>query len=479
MTGKRRIRARLAALAALAAVVLTTAPPAFADDNAALRARMAELEAKQAAMLEEMKALRAQLEAPKAPEARVEDVERKQNVITEEVRKLKEALVLPETGELKSAYGLGPAASKVYGITKGVSLASYGEFNYKNVVSDDSGGANDEFDMARLVLYTGYKYNDKFLVNAEIEFEHASTGKSGEVSVEFATIDYLFHRRLNARAGLVLLPMGFLNEIHEPPFYHGNVRPQVEQQIIPSTWRAGGAGFFGEILPGLEYRTYVVTGLNAKGFRSSGLRGGRQSGSIEKAENFAWTGRLDYSPVEMLTLGASAYLGNSGQDQSYGNSVTGFSKPDVFTQIYEAHAQLRTHGFESRVLGAWSSIDDAAALSMDSTINPGFADPTKESQPVAGSQWGWYGELAYDVVPLVFPDSGQYLAPWFRYSHYDTQDDVPTGFASNDSYDRDIYEVGLSYKPISDVVFKLDYRNQGSKSGGQPDEVRIGAGFVY
>lgn len=479
MVRNRCIPACATALVAVAMTALVAAPPAGADENAALRARMAELEARQAAMNEEMRQLREQLEAPKAEETRVENVERKQNVITEEVRKLKEALVLPETGELKSMYGLGPAASKVYNVTKGVSLASYGEFNYKNVVGDRGKSSGDEFDMLRLVLYTGYKYNDKLLVNAELEFEHASTGKNGEVSVEFATIDYLFDPKLNARAGLVLLPMGFLNEIHEPPFYHGNIRPQVEQQIIPSTWRAGGAGFFGEILPGLEYRTYVVTGFNAKGFRASGLRGGRQSGSIEKAENVAWTGRLDYSPLEILTLGASAYVGNSGQNQSYGNSVTGFSKPDVFTQIYETHAQLRTHGFEARLLGAWSNINDSAELSTDSTINPGFTDPSKSNQAVSGKHWGWYGELAYNVVPLVFSDTDQYLAPWFRYSHFDTQDDVPSGFETDDTFDRDIYEVGLTYKPIPDVVFKLDYRNQESKAGEQPDEIRLGGGFVY
>lgn len=416
--------------------------------------------------------------AAEASDERVAEVERRQGVITEEVRKIKESLVLPERKELKSEYGLGPAASKVYGVTKGISLASYGEFNYKNTVAE-RGSARDEFDMLRLVLYTGYKFSDRILFNSEIEFEHASTGKKGEVSVEFASLDFLLHEKANARAGLLLMPMGFLNEIHEPPFYHGNVRPQVEQQIVPSTWRAGGAGLFGELLPGLDYRTYVVTGLDAKGFRASGIRGGRQSGSIEKAESLAWVGRLDYSPLEMLTVGGSAYLGNSGQDQTFGNSVAGFSKPDVFTQIYETHAQLRTHGFEARALGAWLDVDDATALSLDPTINPYATDPSKTDQPVAGSQFGWYAEAAYDVAPLAWKGTRHYLAPWFRYSRIDTQDDVPAAFTADDAFDRDIYEVGLTWKPIPEVVIKLDYRNQEAQRGDLPDEVRVGAGFVY
>lgn len=466
-------------LAALSLAGLVAVPSVRADDDAETRARMAEIERKQAALQEEMRQLEEKLDAPKAPETRVVEVERKQNVITEEVRKIKEALVLPETKELKSQYGLGPAASKVYGVTHGISLGSYGEFNYKNVVSD-SGGASDEFDLLRLVLYTGFKFTDRILFNSEIEFEHGLTGEDGdgEVHVEFANIDILLDEMINFRAGLVLIPTGFLNEMHEPPFFHGNVRPEVETAILPSTWSAGGIGFFGELLPGLTYRTYAVTGLDASGFTSEGIREGRQE-SIERAEDFAWVGRLDYSPVEMLTLGASAYLGNSGQDREYGNGTDGFTKPDVFTQVYEAHAQLRTHGLEARLLGAWVELDDAAKLSLDENINPHILDPAEPDQPVAGSQFGWYGELAYNVFPLVFPDSGQYLAPWFRYEHIDTQNDVAAGFAPDLSFDRDIFEVGLSYKPIPQLVFKVDYWNQDPKVGELPDEVHLGAGFVY
>jgi hypothetical protein len=480
-----------------AAVIATGVPAAWAEDDAAMKARMAELERENKEMKEEMQALRELLEASiqKKPAAhpvpapdtdaeataeapRVEEVERQQGVLTEELRKIKEALVLPEHKELKSEYGLGPAASKVYGVTRGLSLGGYGEFNYRNTVSDRGTSSRDEFDMLRLVLYTGYKFNDWILFNSEVEFEHGSTGNRGSVSVEFANLDFMFHEMINARAGLVLVPMGFVNEIHEPPFFHGNVRPEVETAILPSTWRAGGAGFFGELLPGLEYRTYMITGLNARGFSASGIRGGRQNGSFERAEDFAWVGRVDYSPLDMLTVGGSAYLGNSGQDQQFGNSTDGFTRPDVFTQIYEVHGQLRTHGFESRLLAAWVDIDDANEISLDSTINPHVTDPTKKDQPVAGKQFGWYGEVAYNVLPL-FLDTDHYLAPWFRYSRVDTQGDVPFGFEDDDNRDRDVYEVGLSYKPIPEVIIKLDYRNLEPKEGELPDEVRLGAGFAY
>ncbi len=468
----------IGALAAAGVALGVVSEPARAAEDPAIRAQMEQLERKQEALQAEMQELRKKLEAAPPAETKVVEVERKQNVITEEVRKIREALALPETKELKSEYGLGPAASKVYGVTRGVSLGSYGEFNYKNVVSD-KGGDDDEFDFERLVLYTGYKFNDTFVFNSEIEFEHILTGgdSDGEVHVEFANLDVLLDKRLNIRSGLMLIPMGFLNEMHEPPFYHGNQRPIVEDKVIPSTWSAGGVGIFGELLPGLTYRTYAVTGLDASGFNSGGIRGGRQE-SIEKAEDFAWVGRIDYSPLEMLTIGGSAYVGDSGQHESFGNDGNG-RKADVFTQIYEAHGQLRTHGFEARLLGAWVEVDDAALLSSDEDINPHKADPDEPDQPVASSQFGWYGEIAYNVLPLIDPETGHYLAPWFRYSHVDTQSDIPSGFDKNHIDEFDVFEVGLTYKPIPQVVFKLDYRNQDPKSGELPDEVRIGAGFVY
>jgi hypothetical protein len=83
------------------------------------------------------------------------------------------------------------------------------------------------------------------------------------------------------------------------------------------------------------------------------------------------------------------------------------------------------------------------------------------------------------VLPLILPNTTHYLAPWFRYSRVDTQHDVPSGFAKDETQDVQYYEVGLDYKPIPQVVIKLDYRNQDPEEGNAPDEVRFGAGFIF
>lgn len=466
-TGSKRASTLVAALA-----LVTLAVPAGADDQEILR-RLDGLERRQREIQREMDALRGELAKPKPPAQgeRVEEVERRQGILTEEVRKIREALVLPETKELKGSYGLGPAASKVYSLQQGLSIGGYGEFNYRNAIADE-GSTRDEFDYLRFVLYLGYKFNDWIVLNTETELEHAFTHATessggGEVALEFANLDFLFDPRFNLRVGMVLLPMGFINEIHEPPFYHGNDRPPVEREILPSTWRSNGIGLHGELVEGLTYRTYGVTGFNAKGFRSNGFRDGRQRGNREIAEDFAWVGRVDYSFLPGTLIGGSAYLGNSGQDQEIAGET-----PDVFTQIYEGHAQARFRGLEFRALGAVSDVEDADLLSAR------LAEEDN-AQTVAERMVGYYFEVAYDVLPLIHPETTQYLAPWIRYTSLDTQDEVPSGFERNRSRDRDIFEVGVSYKPIPQVVFKLDYRNFDSEGDDLTDELRIGGGFVF
>lgn len=405
--------------------------------------------------------------ATKPESGDITELERKTEVLTEEVEKMRTEMVIPEEPEYKSEYGLGPAASKVYKVDKGLSIGAYGEANYQAIVGDkectDGKGCNNA-DFERLVMYLGYKFTDSIIFNSEIEFEHSSTDKKGSVSVEFAALDFLIDPMANIRAGMVLLPMGFLNPIHEPPFYFGNNRPEVEKRIIPSTWREIGGGLLGQILPDLTYTAYVVNGLDAEGFSSKGIRGGRQKGSKALAENLAFVGRLDYAPssVPGLSVGTSMYLGNSGQDKVYAGV-----KADAFTQLYEAHAQWKYKGWELRALGSIGFIDDAGILSA------------AKGQTIGKSNYGWYVEAGYDVLPLFLPDTTQYLAPFFRYEMYDTIASAPAGFKDDPFQDQKIFQFGLQYKPIPTVVIKADYRNFTSPGGTLPDDFNIGVGFIY
>jgi hypothetical protein len=424
--------------------------------------KIIEAQQKQIEALQQTKSLPEEIPT-KSPNSEVKTLERKTDILSQEVEKLRTNLAIPEEAQYKSAYGLGPAASKVYAVGKGLSIGGYGEANYRNIVSD-KGTGKDGADMYRMVLYAGYKFTDKILFNSEIEFEHGTTDANGQVSVEFAALDFFINPLANIRAGMVLVPMGFINQIHEPPFYFGNNRPEVERRIIPSTWSEVGAGLFGQITPELTYTTYVVNGLNAQGFGSGGIRDGRQGGSQATAENFGYVARLDYTPTYLtgVTLGASGYVGDSGQNSNFGGQ-----KANAFTQLYEGHVQWKYRGLEWRALGSVGRVDDAGILS------------TAKGQTIGSESYGFYTEVGYDILPHIISNTDQYLAPFFRYEQYDTLAKVPVGYADNENLDRQIYQVGLQYKPIPNVVIKADYRNFVAKKGIVADDFNLGFGFIF
>ncbi|HEY0789135.1 MAG TPA: hypothetical protein VGE86_10855, partial [Thermoanaerobaculia bacterium] len=247
-----------------------------------------------AAQVRELQEKVAKLEAQGAlPAPDLEEIRRQIDILTRQIEDLKVGGEEPVAGETGS-FGLGAAASKVYRADRGVSLGGYGEMLYENYASDRddnvASGKTDQIDFLRAILYAGYKFNDRVVFNSEIEFEHATTGDGvGEVSVEFAYLDFLVNPAFNVRAGMVLLPIGLVNELHEPTAFLGARRPNVEQAIIPSTWRENGAGIFGEVGT-LSYRAYVTNGLDSREFTASGIRSGRQGGAKAKADDFAFSG---------------------------------------------------------------------------------------------------------------------------------------------------------------------------------------------
>lgn len=415
-----------------------------------------------------------------ARDDRIAELERKVEVLTEELERTRTEVTVPELPELKSQYGMGPAASKIYQLTRGLSIGGYGEGNYRAVVGDSNGESN-RTDWLRMVLYAGYKFSDRILFNTEIEFEHATTSGTvssgpGSVSVEFATLDFLWRDEANLRAGLVLVPMGFLNLVHEPPFFFGVNRPEVERQIIPSTWRENGLGVFGTLLgEDLRYTAYVINSLNGAGFTPSGLRDGRQNGNRALAEDLAFVNRLDYTPLPGWLVGGSLFLGDTGQSQTLSGNGVSARVPDTFTVLWELHSEFEYQGLNLRGLFTMAHIDQAGELTS-ALQTVGDLDA---GEAIASQMLGVYGEVAYDVWRVLFPESDMVLEPFFRFEWLDTQEDMPAGFSADDSQRIAIYTTGFSFKPIPNVVVKADYRNRDPEAGSLSDEVNLGVGFAF
>ncbi|MDH4036621.1 MAG: hypothetical protein OEX18_02560 [Candidatus Krumholzibacteria bacterium] len=411
-------------------------------------------------------------------------LEQKVEVLTEEVSRLREQMNIPETDrELTGAYGMGPAASKVYGVSHGISFGGYGEFYFAAPVSNaEQTGAVNTADFLRLIAYVGYKFSDRIVMNAEIEYEHATTGanyddESGEVSVEFAYLDFLIDPAFNIRTGNLLVPMGFLNNMHEPTTYPGTFRPLTERTIIPTTWREMGAGAHGAG-GGFSYSAYALNGLNATEFDARGVRSGRQKGNQAIWEDVGAVSGVDYAHRATgwtASVGGSAYYG--GADQGLVSDSTG-AAIDVTNQVYEAHAEFRRGGLSARALVATSRIDNTEALSRALYTDPGG---TLTSQ-VPGEQLGWYVEAGFDIAPLLANHASFTLKPWLRYERVNLQQAVTagTGLAADPALDGTLLTVGVESKPHPNVVLKLDFVFPANESSAPvSDEVRLGAGFIY
>ncbi|MEZ7979288.1 MAG: hypothetical protein QMC74_06295 [Myxococcota bacterium] len=406
---------------------------------------------------------RAQETEPAEENERLEAVEAKVEALTDEVGRLESIFAVPEEVALESFSGLGPAASKVYKRESGLSIGGYGEVRLRSFQNQDDDNENDVFDALRAVLYVGYKYNEKWVFNSELEFEHAGTGGGGSVSTEFLTVDYLHADELNFRAGLLLIPMGFVNEIHEPTFFFGAERPEVEKRIMPSTWRENGAGIFGTVAERIHYRLYAVNGFDATGFDRDGLRGGRQKGGRALSDDFAFVGRVDVDLTDGLLVGGSIYAGQSGQEQKVNDELL----PDMMTHIYEVHAQYKGYGLSLRGLWSEAFVDEAGAFNR-----------IEEQANLASQMQGWYVEAAYDILPL-FRDSQATLEPYFRFEQWDTQHKTPDGITRDGSQDVDLYVAGVQFKPIPQVVFKVDYRHFDQRDGHRANEVQAMVGYVF
>ena len=409
-----------------------------------------------------------QPEATSAQEqpAQIEELQRRIDVLAAEVEKLRsgEAPPIELSDARRRALGLAPSAAATYRrATEGVSLAGYGEMLLENFAAENEAGRGGapttRLDFLRAILYAGYRFNDRFLFNSEIEIEHAN-----EVSVEFAYVDFLANEHLTLRGGMILLPLGLTNEFHEPTVFLGARRPETEQRIIPSTWRENGAGVLGSA--GIvNFRAYVTNGLRGAAFTSAGLRGGRQKGANALAANLAFSGRVDVTPVPGIFGGIGFYSGGSGQEQV----VLDGARLDVGTTIVEVHGQAQLRGWDLRALFAEASIDEAGIASRALRLAP--------AAPIAETMRGGYLQAGYNVLSQV--ETPVALTPYVRYERIDTQQRIPAGFARDLTRDGIFTTLGVDVKPISNVVIKTDYQwiTNAADSGRNQFNVSLGYAF--
>src|SRR3990172_2764299 len=407
----------------------------------------------------------------------LQEMRRQIDVLTEEVETLKLGAVAEPKYE--SFTGFGPAASKVYGLDKGVSIGGYGEYVYSNYQDSSK---KDFADAYRFILYAGYKFNDWILMNTELEFEHAGIdnvdARNPEVYVEFSYLDFLLSKPFNIRTGLLLMPVGLINEMHEPTVYHGTLRPEIETNLIPSTWRELGIMAHGEPIENLTYKIAFINGLRADKFsNSTWIRSSRQQGAKANADVGALVANINYEFIPGLSVGGSYYWGE-GSTGKGGDTDAGTDK-EAEVSLYEVHADFRYEGLELRGLYVAGEVDNENdAFKNDSAL-----------KKVGKEVDGWYLQAAYDIFPLIKPGTDMSLSTFVRYDQYDTNKEVISGIP-DPTLDKTVITFGFGFKPHTNVVIKADYqwkdtesaKPEGTASGqdaNKIDQFNIGAGFIF
>ena len=328
-------------------------------------------------------------------------------------------------------------------------------------------GEPGQLDFHRFVLLFGHSFSSRVKFWSEVELEHAFVEggePSGELELEQAYLDFLIKPYFNLRGGMLLTPMGILNERHEPPAFNGVERTQVETVIIPTTWFDMGFGATGDLGRGFRYRAYVMAGLDATLFDAEeGLRGGRQKGFFSSFRNPAKVARLEYTGAPNLTLGASFYTGHAGFNLESVN-------PRV--DIFNLDARYRFDRFGIRGLFANNWVSRAGQL------NTALERQTGVNPNVASQMRGYYIEPEVHVFPQYWRHA---LAIFTRYEKFNTQQEMPQGFVMLPQFDRSAWVVGTTYRPVPDVAVKFDYifNRNASQVVTPRDSINLGLGWWF
>jgi len=345
-----------------------------------------------------------------------------------------------------------------------VTVGAYGEMLY-----NQPNGQNGELDVQRLVLLFGYRFDDRTQFVTEVEFEHVE-----EVYIEQAFVNYNAAPNFNVRGGLMLVPMGIINEFHEPTTFNGTERPTIDNVIVPTTWRELGVGVTGRFNAiSLGYQAYVFNGfksteadgeggVNGKLGGSSGLRGGRQKGIKSTINTPNLSTKLDYYGIPGLRLGFSTYFGRTQAD----DDVQEFDGSDIGIAMFGVDARYAYQKFTARGQFIRASLTDTAEYNALTNSNLGSA------------LQGWYLEGAYNLLPM---GNRQKLFAFARYETYDTHADVAGALTDNKTYDRTDVTTGLTYHIAPGVVVKGDYqfRSNAVNDSYATDRLNFGIGVWF
>ncbi|MFZ5757417.1 MAG: porin [Pseudomonadota bacterium] len=351
------------------------------------------------------------------------------------------------------------------GLGDRTTLGGYGEAYFKRI-----DGQRDEFDAYRLVLFVGHQFSDTVRFGSELEIEHAYVKDSdtsctftddgdlvvedgelvcgkpsttqGYVALEQLFIEHRYAENHRWSAGQLLVPVGILNETHEPDTFYGVFRAPVEREIVPGTWFETGAMFSGEIAPGLSYDAMVSSGLKGDGGKV--VKDMRQRGSKADGSDLAWTARLKYTGIAGMEIGATWQRQTDASQGTLADNLDG--------DLLETHVAIKQGAFGLRALYAQWEFNEAAMA------------PANRKR---AEQNGWYIEPSWKITPT----TGIFV----RHSVWDNE--------AADSADSEWSEqsVGVNWWLHERVAVKADlqFRDDPNPANEDQDGFNLGIGFSF
>ena len=351
-------------------------------------------------------------------------------------------------------------------------FGGYGQLDYNQPLIKDS-KANGTLDIHRVVLFMGYSFSPNWELVTEIELEHVK-----EVYVEQAYITYKMNRYFNLKGGLMLIPMGYVNEYHEPPVYFGVERPLLDSKIVPTTWREMGFGAYGRIPEAsLKYQVYLVNGFlgyngSAKLDADDAYRGGRQKGAKSVITYPNISAKIDFNGIKHLKLGLSGYFGKT-QSSLFANLAS--TNQTLRLQADSSFVAISMIGIDGQYQYRGLHLRGQAIYAYNKNADAynafGNSDLGKEI-------FGYYAEVAYNVFSSF--DKPTRLLPFIRYENFDTQYSLIDGAIKDLESHRKVITVGLNYYPTSGLVLKADMQWLNNDLLTTADKsVNVGIGFMF
>lgn len=343
-------------------------------------------------------------------------------------------------------------------------LSGYAELNYNRPTKASE---NAQADVRRFVLGLQHRFDARTKVVTELEVEHAvsSADDSGEVEVEQAYVEHQITPTWAARGGLFLMPLGLLNENHEPTAYYGVERNFVETAIIPSTWREGGVQAVGSFDNGLTLQGGISTGFDLTKWDAASSEGLEsplgaihQELSLAKARDLSVFGALNWRGIPGLQFGGGLFTGGA----THGQTAT-----KARVTLWDLHARWTPGRWDLSALYTRGGISGTAELNAALVGNPTLIPKSFD---------GAYVQAAYRL----WSQADYALSPFVRLEQFNTAKsyaDLGPGLTPSAAATERVWTVGANFQLAQGVVVKADV--QRFRENKDNNRLNLGLGWSF